>query len=56
MDVLKDSGLEVIGMVSIFNYRFDVATEAFEKAHITLYSLTDYPSLLELAKSKGIVA
>lgn len=56
VDVLKDSGLEVIGMVSIFNYRFDVATEAFEKAHITLYSLTDYPALLELAKSKGIVA
>lgn len=56
VDVLKESGLEVVGMVSIFNYRFDVATEAFEKAQIPLYSLTDYPALLELAKSKGIVA
>lgn len=56
VDVLKESGLEVIGMVSIFNYRFDVATEAFEKSGVTLYSLTDYPTLLEAAKSKGIVA
>jgi orotate phosphoribosyltransferase len=56
VEVLKNSGLEVIGMVSIFNYRFDVATEAFEKANVTLFSLTDYPTLLESAKSKGIVA
>lgn len=56
VDVLKNSGLEVIGMVSIFNYRFDVATEAFEKANVALYSLTDYPTLLESAKSRGIVA
>jgi orotate phosphoribosyltransferase len=54
--VLKNSGLEVIGMVSIFNYRFDVSEEAFRKANVALYSLTDYPALLELAKSKGIVA
>jgi len=56
VEVLKNSGLEVIGMVSIFNYRFDVATEAFEKANVLLYSLTDYPTLLESAKTKGIVA
>ena len=56
VDVLKASGLEVAGMVSIFNYRFDVASEAFEQARVALYSLTDYPTLLEAAKSKGIVA
>lgn len=55
VDVLKESGLDVIGMVSIFNYRFDVASEAFKKANVELYSLTDYPALLESAKSKGIV-
>jgi orotate phosphoribosyltransferase len=56
VDVLKASGLEVIGMVSIFNYRFDVATEAFEKAGVPLYSLTDYPAILELAMKKGVLA
>src|SRR5665213_1134154 len=49
VDVLKSAGLEVEGMVSIFNYGFDEAKNAFEKAGITLKSLTDYESLIELA-------
>jgi orotate phosphoribosyltransferase len=56
VDVLKNLGVEVIGMVSIFTYGFPVATEAFEKASLPYYSLTDYPSLIELAISKGIIA
>src|SRR5436853_4932254 len=32
VDVLKNSGLQVIGMVSIFSYAFDVAQEAFKAA------------------------
>lgn len=55
VDVLKEQGLEVIGMVSIFTYRFPAATEAFLKASLTYYPLTDYPTLLELALQKGIV-
>lgn len=55
VDVLKDSGLEVIGMVSIFTYRFTIATDAFNKASLIYYSLTDYPTLIELALSKGVV-
>src|SRR5690349_10732346 len=55
VDVLKAQGLDVIGMVSIFTYGFPVAAEAFEKAGIPYYSLTNYPSLLELAVEKGTV-
>jgi orotate phosphoribosyltransferase len=55
VDVLKEQGLDVIGMVSIFTYGFTVATDAFSKASLTYYSLTDYPTLIELALSKGIV-
>ena len=55
VDVLKAAGVEVLGMVSIFNYRFNAGKEAFEKAGVTLYSLTDYPSLLELAQNKGMI-
>lgn len=55
VDVLKEQGLEVIGMVSIFTYGFPAATEAFHKSSLTYYSLTDYPTLLELALQKGIV-
>jgi orotate phosphoribosyltransferase len=55
VDVLNSVGVEVIGMISIFNYRFNVAKEAFEKAEVELFSLTDYPSLLQLAEKRGIV-
>jgi len=56
VDVLKEQGLEVIGMVSIFTYGFTVATEAFNKASLTYHSLTDYPTLIELAVQQGIVS
>ena len=55
VDVLKAQGLDVIGMVSIFTYGFPAATEAFEAASLPYQSLTDYPSLIELALKKGIV-
>ncbi|MEI6947622.1 orotate phosphoribosyltransferase [Paraflavisolibacter sp. H34] len=55
VDVLRQSGLDIQGMVSIFNYQFEAGQVAFEKAGIQLYSLTDYPTLLQLAEKKGIV-
>jgi len=56
VDVLKDAGVEVIGMVSIFTYGFPVATEAFEKASLSYQPLTDYPSLISLALEKGLIS
>ena len=55
VDVLKKEELEIEGMVSIFNYEFNDAKEAFEKAGMPLYSLTNYPNLISLAIKKGIV-
>lgn len=48
-DVLKEAGVEVIGMVSIFTYGFSQATNAFEKAGVKLVSITGYQALIELA-------
>ncbi|MBL7745333.1 MAG: orotate phosphoribosyltransferase [Chitinophagaceae bacterium] len=56
VDVLKNEGLDVIGMVSIFTYGFPVATDIFSKAGIEYHSLTNYPSLIELAMDKGAVS
>jgi orotate phosphoribosyltransferase len=56
VDVLKEAGLEIAGMVSIFTYGFNVADAAFEKAGVKLYPLTNYPTLVDLAIEKGIVA
>jgi orotate phosphoribosyltransferase len=56
VDVLKEAGVEVVGMVSIFTYGFSVATEAFAKASLPYQSLTDYPTLIGLAVEKGTVS
>src|SRR5688572_19512891 len=55
VEVLKNSGLEVTGMVSLFTYGFPVATESFAKASVDYYSLTNYPTLIQLALEKGLV-
>src|SRR6187399_3240386 len=39
---LREAGLEVLGMVSIFNYGFDIATRNFYDANTSLISLCDY--------------
>jgi orotate phosphoribosyltransferase len=56
VDVLKNAGVEVIGMVSIFTYDFPVASEAFVNAGLKYYPLTNYPVLIQLAIEKGIVS
>lgn len=55
-EVLQKIGMQVEGMVSIFNYGFDVAKNAFEEAGIKTHSLTDYPSLIELAIQIGEIS
>jgi len=54
--VLKDSGLQVDGLVSIFNYGFKDADEAFKLAKVPYISLTDYDTLIALAIKRNIVS
>jgi len=42
-------------MVSIFNYGFKIADEAFKAAGVPFCSLTNYASLIDLAVEKGDV-
>ena len=56
VDVLRNAGIDVIGMVSIFNYGFEAAEHAFKNANVELESLTNYTSLIELALEKNIVS
>ena len=55
VDVLKEAGFIIAGMVSIFTYGFPNATEMFGKAGIKYHSLTDYSTLIQLAIEKGII-
>jgi len=56
VDVLRKEGLYIEGMVSIFNYGFDIAVEAFAKADVKFQSLTNYATLIQLALEKNIVS
>jgi orotate phosphoribosyltransferase len=55
VSALREAGLEVLGMVSIFTYSFGIAADAFQNAEVLQYSLTNYPTLIQLAIEKGIV-
>ena len=53
--VLKDAGMNVKGMVSIFTYGFDAAAENFKKAECEYVSLCDYSTLLPIAKEQQYI-
>ena len=55
VEALRNADLEVLGMVSIFTYGFTAAVEAFNKASVVFYSMTNYPAMISLAIEKGIV-
>ena len=53
VEALRESGVEVTGMVAIFSYGFQVAADNFEKAGVELHTLTDYHTLIEMALQSG---
>ncbi len=55
VDVLRAAGVEVVGMVSIFNYGFATAQNAFAEAGVAYHSLTNYSTLISLALEKGSI-
>ena len=56
VEALKEAGANVKGMVAIFSYGFDIATENFATANIDLYTLSDYENLLPLAVNKKYIS
>jgi orotate phosphoribosyltransferase len=53
---LRDAGLSVAGLVSIFTYGFDVAEENFKAAKCRYTSLSNYETLIEYASEHSIIA
>ena len=53
---LRESGLEVLGMVAIFSYLFEVAQNNFRSAGVHLDTLSQYNSLLEEAKDRNYIS
>jgi orotate phosphoribosyltransferase len=55
VEALKEAGANVKGMVAIFSYGFDVATENFKNANVNLNTLSNYENLLNLAVDKKYI-
>jgi orotate phosphoribosyltransferase len=52
---VKEAGAVALGVLAIFSYQLDKATEAFQAADMPLYTLSNYSTLLEVALEKGKV-
>ena len=53
INALKSHGCNVMGMLSIFSYNFEFANKKFISEKITIDSLSDYNTLIEIIESKG---
>ena len=53
---LRESGLEVKGLLAIFSYGFESSKDKFEEAKCPFEVLTDYCTMLEQAKAEGYVS
>jgi orotate phosphoribosyltransferase len=53
---LKEAGAVVKGMVAIFTYGFDLATENFKDKNIDLVTLSNYDNLLEQALESSYIS
>ncbi len=52
---LNDAGANIKGMLAIFTYGFDVATDNFEKNDVELHTLSDYSHLIDQASRTGYI-
>jgi len=55
VEALRSCGCEVMGMLAIFTYGFDIAAESFRKHSCELHTLTNYNALIEVAEDIGII-
>ena len=53
INALKSEDINVMGMLSIFSYNFDFANKKFIDEKVTINSLADYNTLVEVIESNG---
>ena len=56
VEVVRNAGCEVIGMVSIFDYEFPMAVKRFREADVHLESLCTYQTMLEVAEATSYIS
>jgi orotate phosphoribosyltransferase len=55
VEAIREAGGVVEGMVAIFTYGFTVAEEAFDRAGVKLFTLSDYNTLIGMALETGYI-
>lgn len=55
VDALHFVGADVLGCLTLFTYQFDVANDRFAELGLPLHSLTDYPTLVDVALQEGYI-
>jgi orotate phosphoribosyltransferase len=52
VDALREADVDVLGIASIFTYGMQESMDALCKKGVTLFSLAEYPVLLEVIAQK----
>lgn len=56
VEALRAANAKILGMAAIFTYGFDIAKENFKNANIDLFTLSNYPTLLQAAVEKQYIS
>lgn|SRR5690554_314827 len=56
VEALRAADAQILGMAAIFTYGFDIAKENFKNANIDLFTLSNYPTLLQAAVEKQYIS
>jgi len=55
VSALREAGCNVMGMIAIFTYGFQKASDNFSASEVTLFTLSDYNTLIDKALSTGFI-
>jgi orotate phosphoribosyltransferase len=56
VDALREAGANVLGMVAIFTYGFDISVQNFADKNLKFYTLSDYDTLIGEAVKKDYIS
>ena len=55
IDALRNANINVLGMLALFSYEFDIAEANMKEAEVELTTLSGYNTLIETAVATGYI-
>ncbi len=55
VDALREAGCDVVGMIAIFTYDFQIAKNKFKEKQVKCYTLSNYNALIDAATESGYI-